>query len=87
MSENEAALLVDLPWILKDNTKGVDYYLGTPSFSAILHYNRSYFYAAAVSQLADEIERRRTTSTRNEASEDDKTEAPATVATNKQAVS
>ena len=87
LSENEAALLVDLPWILKDNTKGVDYYLGTPSFSAILHYNRSYFYAAAVSQLADEIERRRTTSTRNEASEDDKFAAPATVATNNQAAS
>lgn len=80
LRENEAALLVDLPWILKDNTKGVDYYLGTPSFSAILHYNRSYFYAAAVSQLADEIERRRTASTRSEAEAPEQTAAVATEA-------
>ena len=80
LRENEAALLVDLPWILKDNTKGVDYYLGTPSFSAILHYNRSYFYAAAVSQLADEIERRRTASTRSEAEAPEQAAAVATEA-------
>ena len=80
LRENEAALLVDLPWILKDNTKGVDYYLGTPSFSAILHYNRSYFYAAAVSQLADEIERRSTASTRSEAEAPEQTAAVATEA-------
>ena len=48
----EPALLVDLPWISKDDDKGVDYYIGTGSFSAILHYNRSYFYAAAVTFLA-----------------------------------
>ena len=56
--ETAAALLVDLPWILADDKKGVDYFVGTPSFSAILHYNRSYFYAAAVSMLADEIRSR-----------------------------
>ena len=58
LPEGDAALLVDLPWILADDKKGVDYFVGTPSFSAILHYNRSYFYAAAVSMLADEIRSR-----------------------------
>ena len=58
LPEGDAALLVDLPWILADDQKGVDYFVGTPSFSAILHYNRSYFYAAAVSMLADEIRAR-----------------------------
>ena len=52
----EPALLVDLPWISKDDDKGVDYYIGTGSFSAILHYNRSYFYAAAVTFLAYRLE-------------------------------
>lgn len=55
LPDEDRVLLVDLPWIAPDNTKGTDYYIGTPSFSAILHYNRSYFYAAAVSMLADEI--------------------------------
>ena len=58
LPDGDAALLVDLPWILADDKKGVDYFVGTPSFSAILHYNRSYFYAAAVSMLADEIRAR-----------------------------
>lgn len=57
LAENEPALLVDLPWIKASNEKGVDYYIGTSSFAAILRYNRSYFYAAAVSLLADELER------------------------------
>ncbi|KAB7651208.1 lytic transglycosylase [Sutterella faecalis] len=57
LAEDEPALLVDLPWIKASNEKGVDYYIGTSSFAAILRYNRSYFYAAAVSLLADELER------------------------------
>ena len=57
LADNEPALLVDLPWIKASNEKGVDYYLGTASFAAILRYNRSYFYAAAVSLLAEALER------------------------------
>lgn len=65
LKRDEPAMLVDLPWIRKDDTKGVDYWLGTESFGAILRYNRSYFYAAAVTMLAYELEAR------------DKGEAPA----------
>lgn len=56
LSAKEPAMLVNLPWIAKDNTHGVDYYIGTDSFAAILRYNRSYFYAAAVTLLAYELE-------------------------------
>lgn len=55
LSDDEPALLVDLPWI-EGESKGVDYYIGTGSFAAILRYNRSYFYAAAVSLLSYELE-------------------------------
>lgn len=55
LRDDEPALLVDLPWIRADNTRGTHWYIGTRSFAAILRYNRSYFYAAAVSQLADRI--------------------------------
>lgn len=58
LKDDEPALLVDLPWIKSNNERGVDYYLGTGSFAAILRYNRSYFYAAAVSLLASELEDR-----------------------------
>lgn len=57
LREDEPALLVDLPWVKADNTRGVDWYMGTGSFAAILRYNRSYFYAAAVSLLAAELEK------------------------------
>ncbi|MDO5532276.1 lytic transglycosylase domain-containing protein [Sutterella sp.] len=73
LRESEPALLVDLPWVSPGNTRGVDYFLGTASFAAILRYNRSYFYAAAVSFLADEIESR--DASRREPAE--KTAAPA----------
>ena len=56
LAPDEKAMLVNLPWIAKDNTRGVDYYIGTDAFSAILRYNRSYFYAAAVTLLAYELE-------------------------------
>lgn len=58
LKDDEPALLVDLPWIRKDNTRGTTYYIGTRSFEAILHYNKSYFYAAAVTFLAGEIQAR-----------------------------
>lgn len=41
LKDDEPALLVDLPWIKSNNERGVDYYLGTGSFAAILRYNRS----------------------------------------------
>lgn len=55
LPEDEPVLLVDLP---QRNAKGhlyTKWYLGTRNFSAILRYNRSYFYAAAVTLLADRI--------------------------------
>lgn len=58
LRDDEPALLVDLPWVKSNDAKGVDYWLGTESFGAILRYNRSYFYAAAVTMLAYELEKR-----------------------------
>lgn len=60
LEKTDKVMLVDLPWVDKENAHGVDYYVGTPSFAAILRYNRSYFYAAAVSLLAQTLEERRT---------------------------
>lgn len=73
----QPALLVDLPWIRSNDERGVDYYLGTGSFAAILRYNRSYFYAAAVSLLADRIEARVTALDKAEETAGEKTEAEA----------
>ncbi len=36
----------------------VEYRVGTPNFFAITHYNRSYFYASSVADLARELEQR-----------------------------
>lgn len=58
LSPEEPALLVDLPWTDARGVHGVDYFIGTRSFSALLRYNRSYFYAAAVTRLAEALERR-----------------------------
>lgn len=52
---DEPVLLVDLPWVDTDNRSGTHWFIGTRNFAAILHYNRSYFYAAAVSELADAL--------------------------------
>lgn len=35
----------------------VEYRVGTPNFFALTHYNRSYFYASSVADLAQELER------------------------------
>lgn len=44
---------------LQDEARGThDYRCATPNFFAITQYNRSYFYAAAVADLAQEIARR-----------------------------
>jgi len=45
-------LLVDLPYRRDDGGSGVEYRVGTVNLSALLHYNRSYFYAAAVAEFA-----------------------------------
>ncbi len=58
LKASDPAMLVDLPWIQRDNTRGTDYFIGTDSFAAILRYNRSYFYASAVTLLAYELEAR-----------------------------
>lgn len=51
-------LLVDLPYVDADGTTRREYRLGTASFSAILHYNRSYFYATSVVELAQALRER-----------------------------
>jgi len=48
-------LLIDLPIIEANGTQRREYRLGTRSFSAILNYNRSYFYATAVVELAEAL--------------------------------
>ena len=52
-------LLIDLPMIGGDGEPGRLYRIGTVNFSAILHYNRSYFYAAAVTEFAAALRERR----------------------------
>ena len=47
-------LLVELP---AGSRQAPEYRVGTVNFSALLQYNRSYFYAAAVSELADQLTR------------------------------
>lgn len=44
--------IVDL---VDEPRKQAEYRSGTPNFFAITHYNRSYFYAASVSDLAEEL--------------------------------
>jgi membrane-bound lytic murein transglycosylase B len=51
-------LVVDLPLVQPDGTPGRIYRVGTANFAAVLHYNRSYFYAAAVTDLAAAIRQR-----------------------------
>jgi membrane-bound lytic murein transglycosylase B len=46
-------LLVDLPTPGSGGAGRIEYRVGTQNFASILHYNRSYFYASAVSDLSD----------------------------------
>jgi len=54
--QSEAAAWQDLPLGMIDlpdgHTEHVEYRIATPNFFALTHYNRSYFYAAAVADLA-----------------------------------
>ena len=47
-----------IPWASSIWSKSAhgQYRVGTPNFFALTHYNRSYFYATAVADLAAEIE-------------------------------
>jgi membrane-bound lytic murein transglycosylase B len=45
-------VLLDLPYLLDDGGTDTEYRLGTVNLSTILHYNRSYFYGAAVAEFA-----------------------------------
>ncbi len=49
---DEAVILIDLPIVEADGSMRRDYRVGTASFASILQYNRSYFYAASVVELA-----------------------------------
>jgi membrane-bound lytic murein transglycosylase B len=48
-------LLLDLPFVQPDGVEGIEYRVGTANATALLNYNRSYFYAMAVAELAAAI--------------------------------
>ncbi|MFN7779180.1 MAG: lytic murein transglycosylase B [Betaproteobacteria bacterium] len=50
-------LMIDLPGTDAAGNAVVEYRVGTANLAAVLHYNRSYFYAAAVTDLAGAIAR------------------------------
>lgn len=52
-------LLADLPFVSAAGIEGIDYRVGTANFSALLHYNRSYFYATSVAEFAQVLRGRR----------------------------
>ena len=45
-------VLLDLPYPQHDDAVDFEYRIGTVNLAAILHYNRSYFYGAAVAEFA-----------------------------------
>lgn len=53
-------LLLDLPYPGGDGSTAVEYRIGTANLATLLHYNRSYFYAAAVAEFAAELRLRYT---------------------------
>ncbi len=55
-------IVIDLPLLNPDGSPGREFRVGTVNFSALLHYNRSYFYAAAVMDLAATLRERMPTS-------------------------
>ena len=50
-------IVIDLPYVDADGEPRRLYRVGTVNFSAVLHYNRSYFYATAVVELAEALKR------------------------------
>jgi membrane-bound lytic murein transglycosylase B len=53
-------LLLDLPYRRSNGDEGIEYRVGTVNLQALLHYNRSYFYAVAVADLARAVRLRAT---------------------------
>jgi membrane-bound lytic murein transglycosylase B len=45
-------VLLDLPYLQEDASTNFEYRIGTANLATILHYNRSYFYGAAVAEFA-----------------------------------
>jgi len=52
-------IVIDLPLVDESGQPARVYRVGTVNFSAILHYNRSYFYAAAVTEVAAAVREHR----------------------------
>ncbi|MCU0939765.1 MAG: lytic murein transglycosylase B [Burkholderiaceae bacterium] len=53
-------ILLDLPFRRANGDEGIEYRIGTVNLQALLHYNRSYFYAVAVADLARAVRLRAT---------------------------
>jgi membrane-bound lytic murein transglycosylase B len=51
-------LLLDLAAVTSDGQESAEFRVGTANLAAILQYNRSYFYAVSVAELADAIRTR-----------------------------
>jgi membrane-bound lytic murein transglycosylase B len=51
-------LLLDLATLSPSGEEGTEFRIGTANLAAILHYNRSYFYAVSVAELAEAIRAR-----------------------------
>jgi len=52
---NSKALIIDLMYLEADNQVAYQYYIGLENFLALVQYNRSYFYAQSVAELAQEL--------------------------------
>jgi membrane-bound lytic murein transglycosylase B len=55
LDDDARVLLLDLPLVTPNGEEATEYRLGTVNMSALLHYNRSYFYGVAVAELAEAI--------------------------------
>ncbi len=59
LAPDTRVLLADLPFVSAAGIEGIEYRVGTANFSALLHYNRSYFYATSVAEFAHALRARR----------------------------
>ena len=55
ISLDTPVIVIDLPYLTASGETERTYRVGTANFAALLRYNRSYFYAAAVFELAEAI--------------------------------
>ena len=58
LDDDTRVLLLDLPLVTPSGEEATEYRLGTVNMSALLHYNRSYFYGVAVAELGEAIRAR-----------------------------